>query len=229
VWIAGYGHGRQATGIHDDLWARVIVLTVEEGTQQKTIALVSLDLIGYHFPQVLKIREMFARNHEGTKIDHLMVACTHVHEGPDTMGLWGETQQLSGINPAYLELVNAVVLETVQAACRNRKPAQIRFGAVEARGYLRDTRLPTVKDETVLFLQAQDLQGKTIGTLVNWSSHPEVLGGGNTLITSDYPHYLRESLEKALGGNCHLLCGLNRRLIDFRRRRRGRSGHSSTC
>jgi hypothetical protein len=180
---------------------------VGKGTQQKTVVLVSLDLIGYHYPQVLKVREAFARIHEGPKVDHLLVACTHVHEGPDTIGLWGKTQQQSGINPAYLELVNAAVVETVRTACLSRQPAHIRFGLGEARGYQADTRLPIVKDETVLFLQAQGLKGKTIGTLVNWSSHPEVLGGSNTLITSDYIHYLRESLEKTLGGTAIFFVG----------------------
>jgi hypothetical protein len=207
VWIAGYGHGRQATGVHDDLWVRAIVLTAGKGTKRKTVALASLDLIGYHYPEVLKIREAFAQIQKGMKVDHLIVACTHVHEGPDTMGLWGKNQQQSGIDSTYLELVNAAVVETVQAACLNRKPAQIRFGLGEVRGYQVDTRLPIVKDETVLFFQAQDLKGKTIGTLVNWSSHPEVLGGDNTLITSDYPHYLRQSLEKALGGTAIFFVG----------------------
>jgi hypothetical protein len=100
VWIAGYGHGRQATGVHDELWSRGLVVSVGSGTQQKTVALVSLDLIGYHYPEVLKIRSAFARTHREMKIDHLLVACTHVHEGPDTMGLWGKTQQQSGIDPA---------------------------------------------------------------------------------------------------------------------------------
>ena len=102
VWLAGYGHGRQATGIHDELWSRALVVSVGSETQQKTIALVSLDLIGYHYPEVLKIRAAFARTHREMKVDHILVACTHVHEGPDTIGLWGKTQQQSGIDPAYI-------------------------------------------------------------------------------------------------------------------------------
>ncbi len=207
VWIAGYGHGRQATGVHDELWSRGLVVSVGSGTQQKTVALVSLDLIGYHYPEVLKIRSAFARTHREMKIDHLLVACTHVHEGPDTMGLWGKTQQQSGIDSAYLEFVNSTVVQTVAEAYKARQLARIRFGCEETRGYLEDTRLPIVKDEAVCYLNAQDLKGKTIGTLVNWSSHPEVMGGENRWITSDYPHYLRGSLEKALGGTAIFFVG----------------------
>ena len=48
VWLAGYGPGRQAAGVHDPLMARCVVL--EEGRTR--IALVSVDLVGLQFPAV---------------------------------------------------------------------------------------------------------------------------------------------------------------------------------
>jgi hypothetical protein len=42
---------------------------------------------------------------------------------------------------------------------------------------------------------------------VNFASHPESLGSGNTLITSDFPHYLRERLEAEYGGTAIWLSG----------------------
>ncbi len=42
--------------------------------------------------------------------------------------------------------------------------------------------------------------GKVIATLVNYASHPEALGSDNTLITSDFPHGMREALEARYGG-----------------------------
>src|SRR5262249_46082147 len=44
IYLAGFGHNRPATGKHDDLWARAIVL--ESGATR--VAIVSLDLIGYY-------------------------------------------------------------------------------------------------------------------------------------------------------------------------------------
>ena len=41
---------------------------------------------------------------------------------------------------------------------------------------------------------------ETIATVVNYASHPEALGSGNTAITSDFPHYMREKLEAKYGG-----------------------------
>ena len=53
VWLAGYYPGRAATGVHDPLYARCVVL--RSGTQK--LAWVSVDLIGLQFPDVQRLRE----------------------------------------------------------------------------------------------------------------------------------------------------------------------------
>jgi hypothetical protein len=40
--------------------------------------------------------------------------------------------------------------------------------------------------------------GKTLGTLISWGDHPETLWSGNLMLTSDYPHYVREGIEKGV-------------------------------
>lgn len=96
VWIAGYNNGRQATAIHDDIWARCMLVRVIDGNKTKSIALVSLDLIGYFYPETLKIRRLFKQKYPNLPIDYILVASTHTHEGPDTLGLWGKTNHESG-------------------------------------------------------------------------------------------------------------------------------------
>ena len=39
---------------------------------------------------------------------------------------------------------------------------------------------------------------KTLGSLVNWANHPETLWSQNLLISSDFPHYIRESMENGV-------------------------------
>ena len=62
-----------------------------------------------------------------------------------------------------------------------------------------DGRLPRVIDDTLVAMQAIAQDGRTLGTVVNWSSHPEALGG-NTLVTSDFPHFLRARMEGGSAG-----------------------------
>ena len=65
----------------------------------------------------------------------------------------------------------------------------------------RDLRDPVVGNTRIVAaeLKAADT-GETIATLVNWHNHPDTLGSGNRLLSSDYPHYLREYLERTRGG-----------------------------
>src|SRR5262245_17618946 len=83
VYLAGFGHNRLATAVHDPLYVRC--LAVEVG--MRTLLLCAADLIGLFYDDVQKIRARFAEH--APKGWLLIVASTHVHEGPDTLGLWG--------------------------------------------------------------------------------------------------------------------------------------------
>jgi len=200
VYMAGFDSDRKATGVHDDLWARAVA--VSDGRQK--IAIVSVDLIGFFHADVLKARERLQqRVPEAT----LIVASTHDHEGPDTMGLWGSGRFSSGVDPQYLESVRQAVAEAAAEALSRLKPARLVLGKTRTPGLIEDGRLPMVIDDTLVAMQAIGEDGQTLGTIVDWSSHPEALGGKNTLVTSDFPHYLRGRMEERLGGTCVFLVG----------------------
>ncbi len=64
-----------------------------------------------------------------------------------------------------------------------------------------DLRDPMVFNHAVTALQATDAEtGAVLGTVVNFSNHPEVLGGDNNMLSSDFPHYARQALEQRYGG-----------------------------
>src|SRR5262249_13839170 len=84
VRSAGFGQGRDATGVHDDLTARALVLE----TGGVTVALVALDLIGFFHDDIVKIREEVGTRHPEIGAASILVASTHTHAGPDVIGLW---------------------------------------------------------------------------------------------------------------------------------------------
>jgi hypothetical protein len=200
VYMAGFGLNRRATGVHDDLWARAVA--VSDGRQK--VAIVSVDLIGLFQAEVLKARELLQQKAPGAT---LVVASTHVHEGPDTMGLWGPGRFTSGVDPRYLERVRATIAEAAAEALARVAPARLVMAKARTPGLVEDGRLPRVIDDTLVALQAVGEDGRTLGTVVNWSSHPEALGGKNTLLTSDFAHFLRARIEERLGGTCVFLVG----------------------
>ena len=200
VYLAGFDNDRRATGVHDELWARAVAMS--DGQQK--IAIVSVDLIGLFHDDVRKARELLEPKVPGAR---LIVASTHGHEGPDTMGLWGRGHFSSGVDRRYLERVRREVAETAAEAFTRLKPARLVLGETRTPGLVEDGRLPRVIDDTLVAIQAVGEDGSTLGTVVDWSSHPEALGGKNTLVTSDYPHFLRTRVEERLGGTCVFLVG----------------------
>lgn len=137
VYMAGFGHDRRATGIHDDLWARAVA--VSDGRQK--LAIVSVDLIGVFHEDVVKARELLRQRVPGAV---LVVSSTHNHEGPDTMGLWGSGRFSSGVDPRYLERVRRAIVEAGAEALSRLKPARLVLAKTRTPGLIEDGRLPRV-------------------------------------------------------------------------------------
>lgn len=202
VWMGGFGGNHPMQGKHDDIWARAIVLK----TGLTTVAVVSVDLVGFFNNQVKLVRKLV---HEQLKdkadIDYILISSTHGHEGPDTMGLWGRHESgvpaESGIQPKYIEFVRKQIAESILEAYKKLKPAKMYAARIQtgAKGFVRDSRDPVVIDDTLNVLQFVPIgQDKPIATLVNWGNHPETLSDTNNYVTSDFAHYLREGLEKGV-------------------------------
>lgn len=198
VYLAGFGHDRIATAVHDPLYVRCLALQVDHDH----LVLCSVDLIGLFYDDVREIRRIFQK--QASAPSHLIVACTHTHEGPDTLGLWGPTSAQSGVDPKYLAWVEERIATTALEATRAVQPARLQLARDDhpLLAQLQSVdRPPYVKDP---FLFAMRLTGgttgKTIATLVNWSDHPEIMSRKNTQITADYPHWICQYLDERSGG-----------------------------
>jgi len=203
VWLAGFQNDRPAQGIHDPLWARTIVL--ESGGTR--LAIVSLDLIGLLHDQVREIRDALPPS---LKINYLLITSTHTHSGPDTVGIWGRDYKTSGFDPLYWRFLKNQVVNSVLRATRRRQPARmsVRIRKGQYRDLVEDDRRPLVIDDTIGVLRfTATATGDTIATLVNWSNHPDSLGGKFLQISSDFPGPLRKVVEKKVGGMACYISG----------------------
>ncbi len=188
VWLAGFGRGRKATGIHDPVYARAVVLRY----RQQKIALVSLDLIGFFYPEVKAIRQSLP------DYDYVLVSSTHNHEGPDTLGLWGPNLVTTGVDETYIALVRRCVVEAVRQAEKVAQPVTAYIGMIRAPELLHDSRLPIVKHDELVALdfRAANKDSAHAGLLVQWNCHPETLGSKNTLISADFVGATVKALEQ---------------------------------
>jgi hypothetical protein len=197
VWMAGFQSSKPATGVHDPLWARA--MAIDDGHTK--LVWVVLDAIGLFGCDVIDIRKAVPAD---MGIDYLIVSSTHTHSAPDLMGLWGPRRFKSGVDPDYLDFVKKQSLAAVEAAVENLRPAKFRFasdrdGAAEM---IADTRKPHVVNPELFIMQVLDLYtDETLGTLVIWDNHPETIWNNNLFITSDFPHFMREGIEKGVWVN----------------------------
>ncbi len=194
VWIAGFSNSKPANGVHDDTWARTMV--IDDGKTR--LGIVILDAIGFMHDDVVDIRKMVP---EELGLTYTIIASTHTHEGPDLLGLWGKTPFKSGVNKEYMQFVKEQTVQSIQAAVKNIRPARLEIsqdltGAIPQ---VKDTRRPEVFDSGLRFIKAIDKEtGKTLGSLLAWSNHPETLWSENLLVSSDFPHFFREGVEKGV-------------------------------
>jgi len=197
VYLAGFGHNRIATGVHDNLYARCLALAA--GGQ--ILVLCSVDVIGLFYDDVLKIREQMKV--QAPEVSHLIVASTHVHEGPDTLGLWGPDPLHTGMDENYLDSLDSQIVSTAVRASHSMQAARLELSRDDhpLLGMLQSVdRPPIVKDPYLFVMRLTSVDaGLPIAVLVNWSGHPETLGGENTEITADYPHWLCQYVENHLG------------------------------
>jgi hypothetical protein len=193
VFLAGFDANRPAASVHDELMARALVLELNG----KRVALVGLDLIGLPNHRIRAIRSRLKK----VSPSHVVIASTHVHSGPDTLGLWGPSPTQTGRDPQYLDWLEARVAETIDQAASALRPATLRLAQTEVPdGLAVNIRERGLQDRTLTALQLRDRKGATISTLVNYACHPEVMRNGSFAMTADFCGATMREVERAFGG-----------------------------
>ncbi len=196
VWIAGTST-RLARTAYDPLSSIALVLDSQGQGQGTRIAIVSLDVIGLMRPDVLEIQN---RLPEAWNIDHLYISSTHNHNGPDLLGLFGPDGE-TGVDPAYKAFLAEQILKSVKEAVSVLSPARMQVVKVPIvpGDQALDTRPPSVMDSDIRLLHFKQADGdRTIGTLINWSTHVETAGYFLDGLTADFPAALRKALRQGL-------------------------------
>jgi len=195
VWLAGFHKARAAQSVLDPLWARAMVLDAAD----VKLALVVIDMIGFGNDDVIATRKLILESNP--ELDYVIISSTHVHSSPDLLGIWGESDYESGVNPAYLAQVQKGIQAAVSQATTNSKPAYFKF--TEEMEMLKplvgDTRNPQIFDAGLKIMQVLDQKtNQTLGTIMNWGNHPETLWAENIQVSSDFAHPWREMVENGI-------------------------------
>jgi hypothetical protein len=214
--MAGYYSARGAEGVHDDLYAKAVVLD-KDGTK---VAMVSLDLISTSFPMIKEARREIERI-TGLRGDRVMISATHTHTGPllNTRGLrensLGGTSDLA---QRYSAELPEKIAKAVQQAEKNLTPAHLFVGrgredtlAYNRRYHMKDGTVgwnpgklnpnilkpagPIDPEVPVVYFESQDR--KPLATYVNYSVHLDNVGG--VQISADMPATVARMLAEVKG------------------------------
>lgn len=204
VWLCGYaGRPTPATGVHDELFARALVL--DNGAQR--LVLVVADLIALDDAMVRRVREGIAACLH-TIPRAVMLHCTHTHAGPH-VGIY----RCMGVpDPTYRDLLARKLIGVARQAAAQMRPARLFCGeapvqiGVNRRQSRPDGRVVLGADfggpvaPTVQTLCVRDVSGAIQALLFCHACHPTTMGGENLLISAEWPGaavaFLKQRLQE---------------------------------
>ena len=158
--------------------------------------------------EVQRSQEIEKRVNERAPGTRLILASTHTHHGPDTIGMWGRNVISSGVDREYLGNLKDKAVGTVLEALGRPQPALLHCSSVHVPGVARNARDPETVDDELTCLQFCHREGgDSLATMLIFPCHPEVLWDHNPHVTSDYPGFLRQQVETETGAPCLFFAG----------------------
>jgi hypothetical protein len=202
VYRAGYKMmgAERLTGAVDDIFLRCMVV---EGGDNRAI-FISLDLIGLFRDFTDALASRLAP--QGVEPESLIVAATHSHASPDTMGAWGPAFGESGYNRQYGEFLLATAVNAVTEALGSAALAKPYLCVEETNLGVANFREP---EDLNLFLWCLCFRGAegVIGTLISYPAQPELVPRDDDRISAGYPGEACRILDRELGGTTLFLLG----------------------
>lgn len=192
----GMGTPVMPVGKQGDLFVRALVLEKNE----TRVAIVSIDNLGW--PAYLGDRSR--RLIRGVPAANVLIAATHVHSAPDAYGFPDEKGN-TGADLEYLDWCVVQIAEAVNEAVEKLEPALLKTAVEAAQGKiaynyyaekLYDPRCGVIQAVAA----AGPNKGKVIATLVNYASHPEILGTARKTMSPDFCGPLYDRIENRVGG-----------------------------
>ncbi|HAK61000.1 MAG TPA: hypothetical protein DCO77_11555, partial [Nitrospiraceae bacterium] len=193
IWLGGFGSclldSRRATGVHDPIHARAMVIS--DGAT--TVAHVMADTPGISNRRIKAIRQR-AFDATGIPRSNIMVGATHTHSGPDMVGIW------CGVSDSYESSFDQRVAQAVIEAHQSLQPATLLARVAPLSNMQTNRRGWNITDEDLAVLQARDSDDRPIGTIVEFAAHATCIGKENTLISRDWVGRVQDRIEGSGNG-----------------------------
>lgn len=192
----GMGTPEMPTSMKGDLFVRVLVL--EKGDTR--VAIVNIDNLGWPAYLGDRSRKLI----KGVKPENVLIGVTHTHSAPDAYA-FPDDKGNHGADLAYLDWCVKQVADAVNEAVSKLESASLKTAVGEAKGKIAyNYYAPELYDPRMGVIQAIATSGKNAGkpiaTLVNYATHPEILGTDRKTISPDLCEPLYDRIEEKGGG-----------------------------
>ena len=210
--LAGYYHRRSADGVLDPLYVNALAL---ESAQTRTL-MIAIDAICIDTDRCDLVRSMIAER-TGVPADYIYVATLHQHTAP--WYIVGEARGATFRDKIFDDVVNRKLCDVAQMALDDLCEATVSVAEREVaehigfvrRYYTADGIIKTnpntdkytltgrcAEADNVMRLVRFHREGANDVALVNFSTHPDVIGGNKW--SADWPGFTRKFVEADLDG-----------------------------
>ena len=205
MWGYGARHDALSTGILDPLYAKAVVL--DFGADK--LALVGLDL--GRSPGGASLARIRAEVLKTSGVNALMLVGSHTHHGP-VLELKDEEGKGKGKFDdavAWVREMEDGIIAAINEAASKTVDAKIGWGSAQvAMNRNRHSKwTPKPIDSELSVLRIDDLDGKPLHYLVNFSAHPTNLDAKDLRFSAEYCGKMMDAVEKQTGANCVFLQG----------------------
>ena len=205
--LAGYFSVRLAEGILDPIYLNAVAI----GNENSTIVIITSDFLSIMEVFATRIRNMIAEA-TGIPADNIMITALHQHTSI-RLGVWPWTGSMEDEN--YLNILYKKYVDVTRLALRDMSDAKMCTAVQETAETISFIRRYKMKDGSTVTnpgklnpdidhpigeadnnvrLVRFKREGKKDIAFVNFSTHPDVIGG--KLFSADWPGFVRSFVER---------------------------------
>ncbi len=188
----GFGRSQVATGVHDDLHSRCLIVEDNTGTKFVLVSISIVEINDTAIAERIRIAVVEAIN---VSRESVLISCTHTHSGPEV-----------SIAPMeYQDFLVSQIAESAKLAMGNLAPGRIGVGKTVQLEVGKNRRRLLYggmhPDPELVVLRIEDISGNLRGVLFNYGCHPATLDWKNRLYSEDWPYYAIKGIKEKVGSD----------------------------
>jgi hypothetical protein len=198
--LGGYGArmSKPATGEHDAIWAKALVLAQDE----RKFVLVTTDVLA--FPPGFKAAVVERLTTNGWTANQILLLASHSHTSIDMMALHpGNTfaiPQAGIFQKELFEYTADRLAKAIRDADKDLVPILAASATISVPERNRNRRKAGgVHDTDLTVTRIDKRDGWPLAVIINWTAHPTFMDAQDMMFSGDWPGHLQRMIEALIG------------------------------